>query len=172
MNIANNIKVVSTLTLVLTIGLSIYYLKEKKIDLSIAPEINTAHYQTENNQNKLSEITVDETDEMSLVVTKVKPYSSSNEPKCDITANVLPVRLTISGGDKIKAFGSYISEDYLFSTLEKHSYDCESVKLYFSLEEGVTDDYLNQLIAKIDKLKVTQVYRPAILHAPVSPLTL
>lgn len=123
-----------------------------------------------NRPAKLSENTHQQLGELSEGLTKINASSDGNNPDCDITSNVLPVRLTISGNNKIKAFGSYISEDFLFKTLEKRSYDCESIKLYFSLEDGVKDDYLKQLIAKIDKLKVTQVYRPAVLHAPGRPV--
>ena len=132
---------------------------------------NAKPVQNINPSAKVQENTYQQGDELNLRVSKRHASSDDNYPVCDIASNVFPVRLTISRNNRIKAFGSYISEGYLFKMLESRSYECESIKLYFSLEDGLTGDYLKQLIAKIDKLKITQVYRPAVLHAPELPIT-
>lgn len=152
-NISTKNIVALMIALALAVGLTFNFFDEKSNSLpfKLAPIAEVDH--VIKNKHTLSENTLE------------------NSSLCNVSTNVLPVRLTISGDNRIKSFGEYISEDYLFMTLQKRSYDCESVKLYFSLEEGVTDDYLNQLIAKIDKLEVVQVYRPAILHAPPLLLT-
>jgi len=166
MNISSKNKVVLILALALSVGLTFNGFNEELNSAPLKFEPSTNSYQALDNQPKLSEDSHEIADELNIAVAKLSSTTNKNSPSCDITNNVLPVRLTISKGNQIKIFGKHISEDYLFKTLEKRSYDCESIKLYFSLEDGVTDNYLNQLITKIDKLEVTQVYRPAILHSP------
>jgi hypothetical protein len=172
MNMSTTNKLVLVIVLALGLGLTINHFDEESNSplAKLAPIVKLDH--VINNKDKLSEYTHEKINELNEDVSKIKLPSSGNSPSCDVSGNVLPVSLAISKDNRIKSFGSYISEDYLFKALEKRSNDCESIKLYFSLEDGVTEDYLNQLIAKIDKLKVTQVYRPTIFHAPPLPLIL
>jgi hypothetical protein len=172
MNISTKNKVALMIALALGLGLTFNYFYGKSNSLPFKLEPIAKLDPATKNKYKLPEYTHEKIDELNNNVSKIKLTSSESSPSCDAGRNVLPVRLTISRDNRIKSFGSYISEDYLFMTLEERSYDCESIKFYFSLEDGVTDDYLNQLIAKIDKLKTVQVYSPAIIHAPRLPLIL
>jgi len=110
-------------------------------------------------------------DDETVINETIKLSEQSGKPKigniiCDTHSQVLPVRLTISKDNKIQSFGSYISEGYLFSALKVRSYKCESVKFYFVLEFHTDDSYVNQLIEKIDKLDIVQIYRPSIIRYP------
>jgi len=166
MNIFSRNKVSLILVIALVPGLYCNFFNKKTNSTALKVAPDAKFDQVMDNKNKLSEDPYEKMGELNIKVAQMISTTNDNSPTCDSATNVFPVRLTISSGNKIKSFDNYISEDYLFKTLEKRSYDCESIKLYFSLDHGVTNDYLNLLIAKIDKLEVTQVYRPAILHSP------
>ena len=172
MSTKNKLGVMIALALALALGVGLIFNqfveKSNFLPLKLGPIAKLDH--VINNKYELSGYTHEEIDELNKDVFKIKITKNESSPPCAIYTNVLPVRLTISEDNRIKSFGSYITENYLFMALKKRSYDCEGIKLYFAVEYGASDDYLNQLIAKIDKLKVMEDYRPVILHALPLPL--
>lgn len=131
MNMSIKNKLALMIVIALAVVLSFTHFDEKLDSLPFRLD------HAQHNKYELSQSTDEKIDRVNKDVPKITFSSIGKSSPCDSAANVLPVRLTISRDNKIKSFGSYITEDYLFKTLEKRSYDCESVKLYFTLEEGL-----------------------------------